>query len=143
MKNPNLLEPLPDAASAPRPEHDSPAPASTVQKPIADREPESVIDTSKMSQAQREALELTEAARTVTSYRSFAGDLFMGRFALDHVYPFPLQPDADVEAGRSFLGELNRILKTEVDPDQIDADGEIPDAVIDRLAQIGAFGIKV
>jgi alkylation response protein AidB-like acyl-CoA dehydrogenase len=96
-----------------------------------------------MSQAQREALELTEAARTVTSYRSFAGDMFMGRFALDHVYPFPLQPTADAEAGESFLTELNRILKYEVDADQIDADGEIPDAVIDRLARLGAFGIKV
>jgi alkylation response protein AidB-like acyl-CoA dehydrogenase len=111
-------------------------------KPEVDREPESVIDTSKMSREQREALELTEAARATTS-RSFAGDLFMGRFALDQVYPFPMQPAADIEAGRPFLKELNSILKNEVDSDQIDADGEIPDAVIDRLAKLGAFGIKI
>lgn len=138
MKNSDLLEP----PAAPKPV----APASATPPPPAaprEREPESVIDTSKMSQAQREALELTEAARTITNYRSFAGDLFMGRFALDHVYPFPLQPAADVEAGRPFLAELNQILKYEVDADQIDADGEIPDAVIDRLAKLGAFGIKV
>ncbi|HXC01100.1 MAG TPA: acyl-CoA dehydrogenase family protein, partial [Opitutaceae bacterium] len=104
---------------------------------------ESVIDTSKMNRAQRDALELTEAARSAGSWRSFAGALFMGRLSFDQVYPFPLQPPADVEAGKSFLTELATVLKNEVDPDQIDADGEIPDALIKRLAQMGAFGIKV
>ena len=145
MKSPDLLEP----SAAPKPA----APASEIARapaspqpapmPSAEREPESVIDTSKMNREQREALELTEAARNVTNYRSFAGDLFMGRFALDHVYPFPMQPAVDIEAGRPFLQELAAILKNEVDPDQIDADGEIPDKVIDRLAKLGAFGIKV
>ncbi|MGH7960180.1 MAG: acyl-CoA dehydrogenase family protein, partial [Opitutaceae bacterium] len=131
MKNTNLLEPRPARRRADKP-------------PMAgEREPASVIDTSKMSQAQREALELTEAARTVTSYRSFVGDLFMGRFALDQVYPFPLQETTDADAGQPFLNELSRILKNEVDADQIDEDGEVPDAVIDRLAKLGAFGIKV
>ncbi len=133
MKTPDLLEPPSAAKSVSVP---PPPPAS-------DREPETVIDTSKMNQAQREALELTEAARGPSNYRSFVGDLFMGRFALDHVYPFPLQPSLDAEAGRPFLTELNKILKYEVDADQIDADGEIPDAVIERLAKLGAFGIKV
>jgi alkylation response protein AidB-like acyl-CoA dehydrogenase len=103
----------------------------------------STIDTSKMTQGQREALEMTESARSESGYRSFAGDLFMGRFSLDHIYPFPLQPAADVEAGRPFLTELEHILRNEVDADQIDADGEIPDAVIERLARLGAFGIKI
>lgn len=105
--------------------------------------PASVIDTSKMNQGQREAMELTEAARGETDYRSFAGDLFMGRFSLKHLYPFPLQPAEDVEAGRPFLSELAAVLKHEVDPDQIDAEGEIPDSVIERLAKLGAFGIKI
>jgi alkylation response protein AidB-like acyl-CoA dehydrogenase len=130
MKTPDVLE----APTA------TPKPAV---KPDADREPESVIDTSKMNREQRDALELTEAARAETKFRSFAGDLFMGRFQLDKVYPFPLQPAADIEAGRPFLAELNAILKNEVDADEIDATGEIPDAVIDRLAKLGAFGIKI
>lgn len=103
----------------------------------------STIDTSKMSQGQREALEMTESARSESGYRSFAGELFMGRFSLDHIYPFPLQSDADVEAGRPFLTELETILRDEIDPDRIDAEGEIPDAVIERLARLGAFGIKI
>jgi alkylation response protein AidB-like acyl-CoA dehydrogenase len=101
-----------------------------------------VIDTSKMSREQAAALELTEAARSVTQYRSFAGDLFMGRFDLASVYPFPEQPAADVEAGKPFLIELERILRT-VDGDRIDETGEIPDELIARLAKLGAFGIKI
>jgi len=106
-------------------------------------EAESTIDTSRMSQGQREALELTEAARGAPAQRSFAGELFMGRLELEQIYPFPEQPAADVEAGRPFLTELTHILKHEVDADQIDVDGEIPDALIARLAKLGAFGIKI
>src|SRR4051812_8633014 len=114
MNSPDLLEPPTapkNSAPTPMATKPTPAPAGSVapaaSAAAAEHEPETVIDTSKMSQAQREALELTEAARTVTNYRSFAGDLFMGRFALDHVYPFPLQAPLDVEAGRPFLAELN------------------------------------
>ncbi|MFA6960844.1 MAG: acyl-CoA dehydrogenase family protein [Opitutaceae bacterium] len=103
----------------------------------------STIDTSKMTQGQREALEMTESARSDSGYRSFVGDLFMGGFALNHIYPFPLQPTVDVDAGRAFLGELESLLKTEVDADRIDAEGEIPASVIDHLARLGAFGIKI
>jgi alkylation response protein AidB-like acyl-CoA dehydrogenase len=125
MKTPDLLE----RAAAPK-------------KP-SESEADSAIDTSKMSRAQREALELTEAARGASGYRSFAGDLFMGRLSLDHLYPFPLQSPLDADEGDPFLSELTHILKYEVDPDRIDEEGEVPDALISRLAQIGAFGIKV
>ncbi len=117
---------------------DAPPPATAVP-----HETESVIDTSKMSRGQREALELIEAARAAAGKRSFAGELFMGRLTLDQVYPFPEQSPADAEAGRPFLDELALILRHEVDADRIDAEGEIPDAVIDRLAKLGAFGIKI
>ena len=91
------------------------------------------IDTSKMTQGQREALEMTESARSESTYRSYVGDLFMGRFSLEHIYPFPLQAAEDIAAGRPFLGELAHILKNEVDSDRIDTDGEIPDV----LAELG------
>src|SRR5688572_25703238 len=141
MKNSDLLQPRRSGARQPV---DLPAGKSRSGKPSNAREaePASIIDMSKMSQAQREALELTEAARTVTSHRSFASDLFMGRFVLDQLYPYPLQTALDADAGQPFLHELSRILTT-VDADQIDADGEIPDELIERLARLGAFGIKV
>ncbi|MDP3070837.1 MAG: acyl-CoA dehydrogenase family protein [Opitutaceae bacterium] len=111
-------------------------------KPEENTEPRSVIDTSKMNAGQRETLELTEAARAKTR-RSFGGDLFMGRLDGKSVHPFPLQSAEDAAAGQPFLDELESILAHEVDSDRIDAEGEIPDALIARLAAIGAFGIKI
>jgi alkylation response protein AidB-like acyl-CoA dehydrogenase len=107
-------------------------------------EPKSVIDTSKMPSAQREALELTESAREAAqSERGFAGGLFMGNFNLPQIHPFPAQSMEDRDHGDAFLLRLETFLKEHVDPDEIDRSGEIPQEVIDGLAQMGAFGIKV
>jgi alkylation response protein AidB-like acyl-CoA dehydrogenase len=107
-------------------------------------DPKSVIDTSKMSAAQREAFELAEAAReSAHAERGFAGGLFMGRFDPARIYPFPAQSADDRASGDAFLGRLRTFLKQHVDPDEIDRIGEIPQEVIDGLARMGAFGIKI
>ena len=103
-----------------------------------------LIDTSKMSPAQREALELTESAREAAqAERGFAGGLFVGRFDLARIHPFPVQSSEDRDHGDEFLRRLDTFLKEHVDPDEIDRTGEIPPEVIDGLAHIGAFGIKI
>src|SRR5438046_9867209 len=43
----------------------------------------------------------------------------------------------------SFLEKLERLLREQVDSDRIDREGEIPDAVIQGLRDLGAFGIKI
>src|SRR5215469_8441460 len=107
-------------------------------------EPKPLIDTSKMSPAQREALELTESAREAAqAERSFAGGLFVGRFGLARIHPFPVQSSEDREQGDEFLRQLETFLKERVDPDEIDRTGEIPQEVIEGLARLGAFGIKI
>src|SRR3989442_7775741 len=107
-------------------------------------EPGAAIDTSKMSAGQRAALELTEAARDAASERgSFAGGLFMGRFGLDAVHPFPSQKPEDRDQGDAFLQRLESFLREQVDPDEIDRTGEIPPDVIKDLAGMGAFAIKI
>ncbi len=110
--------------------------------PVAD-EPRPVIDTSKMSGGQRAALELTEAARETARGRTFAGGLFMGEFDLSTLHPFPVQSAEDSDQGDAFLQRLEALLRDRVDPDEIDASGEIPQPVIDELARLGAFGIKI
>jgi len=104
----------------------------------------SVIDTSRMSREQREALELTEAAREAASETAgFASGLFMGRFPFGALHPYPLQKTEDRDQGDAFLLRLETFLKEHVDPDEIDRSGEIPQEVFDGLAKLGAFGIKV
>src|SRR5258707_7849644 len=107
-------------------------------------DPKPVIDTSKMSPAQREALELTESAReAVQVERGFAGGLFMGRFNVAGIHAFPSQSAEDRDHGAPFLEQLEAFLKEHVNPDEIDRTGEIPQNVIEALARLGAFGIKI
>ena len=105
-------------------------------------EPET-IDTSKMSAGQRAAIELTEAARTAPGGKTFAAGLFMGEFNLSGISPFPLQTDDDHARGDVFLKKLESLLREKVNADEIDRTGEIPQPVMDELAKLGAFGIKI
>src|SRR3954463_1384542 len=98
--------------------------------------PASVIDTSKMSPEQRAALEMTEAAREVKG-ESFAGGLFMGRFDLGALHPYPVQSVEDRDQGDAFIERLGAFLKEKADPDEIDATGEIPPEVFEGLARLG------
>src|ERR1043166_8912479 len=105
---------------------------------------QALIDTSKMSAGQRAALELTEAARDAASEKgSFAEGLFMGKLDLGRLLPFPEQSAEDRDQGDAFLQQLEKFLREQVDPDEIDRTGEIPQNVIDGLAAMGAFGIKI
>src|SRR5271155_4904882 len=90
----------------------------------------SVIDTSKMSAEQRDAMELTESARDAAqAEQGFAGGLFMGRFNLPDIFPYPQQSAEDRDRGDLFLQKLETFLRDQVDPDEIDRTGEIPQGV--------------
>ncbi len=103
-----------------------------------------VLDTSRMSEGERAALEMTEAAREATAMeRTFAGGLFLGRYDLSQITPFPEQTIEDRDQGDAFLCRLEEFLRKNTDPDAIDETGEIPDRVIEGLARLGAFGIKI
>jgi alkylation response protein AidB-like acyl-CoA dehydrogenase len=104
----------------------------------------SVIDTSKMSKGQREALELAEASRDPLDDRgSFASNLFVGRYDFSRIHPYPEQSLEDRAAGEPFLEKLQNYLREHVDPDEIDRTGEIPQNNIDDLFAMGAFGVKI
>src|SRR3989454_8266971 len=91
-----------------------------------------------------EAREVAEAAREQEWVApSFVRDLFLGRFRLDLIHPYPEQDPDEVQRAQPFLDKLERLLREQVDSDQIDRDGEIPEAVIQGLRDLGAFGIKI
>ncbi|MFC4603986.1 acyl-CoA dehydrogenase family protein [Rhodococcus kronopolitis] len=73
---------------------------------------------------------------------SFAKELFLGRFRLDLVHPFPRPaPDADARTGR-FLAELAEYCAG-LDGSVIERDSVIPDEYVRGLAELGCFGLKV
>ncbi len=114
--------------------------AETSAKPAA----ASVIDTSKMSAGKAAALELAESSRDPLDERgSFASNLFIGRFDFDRIFPYPKQTPEDAALADGFLAELKSYLRDNVDADEIDRTGEIPQKNIDDLFAMGAFAIKV
>src|SRR2546422_665954 len=91
-----------------------------------------------------EAREVAEAAREQEwAAPSFVRDLFLGKFRLDLIHPYPEQDPEEVRRAQPFLEKLERLLREQVDSDRIDREGEIPDAVIQGLRDLGAFGIKI
>ena len=104
----------------------------------------SVIDTSKMSAGKAAALELAESSRDPLDERgSFASNLFIGRYDFDRIFPFPTQSEEDRTKGEPFLNELEKYLRENVDPDEVDRTGEIPQKNIDELFAMGAFAVKI
>ncbi|HEY1081158.1 MAG TPA: acyl-CoA dehydrogenase family protein [Prosthecobacter sp.] len=102
-----------------------------------------LIDMSKMSAGQKAALEMAEAARDERHNTGLAAGLFFGTPDFTKLVPFPKQSVEDHDQGDAFLSRLKQVVHDHADPDEIDRTGEIPDAILDELADIGAFGIKI
>ena len=73
---------------------------------------------------------------------SFAKGLFLGRFPLELVHPFPKPSDAEETRTRAFLDKLREFLDT-VEGNVIERDAQIPDEYVKGLAGLGCFGMKI
>ncbi|MEV4703252.1 acyl-CoA dehydrogenase family protein [Actinoplanes sp. NPDC049316] len=92
--------------------------------------------------SEKQARQVAEAARE-SEWRkpSFGKELFLGRFRLDLIDPWPAaepRPDAD-----EFLARLDAYVRSEVDGARIEREARIPDEVFQGLARLGAFGMKI
>jgi alkylation response protein AidB-like acyl-CoA dehydrogenase len=91
-----------------------------------------------------EARDIAEAAReTEWEHPSFVRELFLGRFPLGLIHPFPEKHDPE-EAARAdaFMAKLRPFLER-FPSDEIDRTGEIPESYVQELREMGAFGIKI
>ncbi|WP_457255790.1 acyl-CoA dehydrogenase family protein [Pedococcus sp. P5_B7] len=92
---------------------------------------------------ERESRAVAEAARESDWNRpSFAKGLYLGHFDLDLVHPHPRATPEDQARGEEFLVRLREVCEG-IDGAQIERDALIPDDVLARLADIGAFGMKI
>ena len=73
---------------------------------------------------------------------SFAKELFLGRFPLELIHPFPRPSDAEDARIEEFLGRLREFLDT-IDGSVIERESQIPDEYVKGFAQLGCFGIKI
>ncbi len=100
--------------------------------------------SDKSLATEQEARQVAEAAReTEWKNRSFARGIYDGKLDLDLVHPLP-EPDPEVEArAQPFLEKLEGFTREHIDGDAVDRDRWVPQEVLDGLAKIGAFGIKI
>jgi alkylation response protein AidB-like acyl-CoA dehydrogenase len=102
-----------------------------------------MAEKSSRSVGAAEARRVAEEAReTEWASQSFLKELFLGNFRVDLVHPFPSDPPERPEF-RAFFDRMEQFLLERVDPDRIDREGQIPRSVIDGLAKLGAFGMKI
>jgi hypothetical protein len=95
-----------------------------------------------MAVTEQEARQVAEEAReTGWEKPSFLKELFLGALRLDLVPDFP--PAKERPEFLAFRGRMEAFLGGEVDGDAIDRDGKIPRRVLDGLAALGAFGMKI
>lgn len=73
---------------------------------------------------------------------SFAKELFLGRFPLGLIHPFPKPSDAEEARTEAFLVKLREFLDT-VDGSVIERAAQIPDEYVKGLAELGCFGLKI
>jgi hypothetical protein len=93
--------------------------------------------------SESEARDVAEAAReSEWSGDSFVRELFLGRFPLGLINPYPFPAPEEERRAAPFLDRLAAFLRR-VDSDMIDRTGEIPEDYVQELREMGAFGIKI
>jgi len=93
--------------------------------------------------SETEARDVAEAAReSEWSGASFVRELFLGRFPLDLIHPYPSEDPEEQRRAAPFMEKLREFL-VRVDSDMIDRTGEIPEEYVQELREMGAFGIKI
>jgi alkylation response protein AidB-like acyl-CoA dehydrogenase len=99
--------------------------------------------SDKVEVSEEEAREVAEDSRQKDwSGESFTKELFLGRFRPELLEG---HPDADEESEEflEYCRKLKHFMETEVDSAQIDEEGRYPEHVVEGLAEMGAFGMKI
>lgn len=99
---------------------------------------------AEQQHAKDQAMELAEAAREAEwKFPSFTAELFRGNFRWDLLHPYPEQTPEDKQIGDALIAQIKVVLEEHLDPIAVDRTGEYPQVVLDELAKIGVFGMKI
>src|SRR2546423_8954413 len=89
-----------------------------------------------------EAREVAEAAREQEWIApSFVRDLFLGKFRLDLIHPYPEQDPEEVRRARPLLDQLERLPRGQGGPDPTDPEGGGSPNAIPGLTDLGAVRV--
>ncbi|MCM6777570.1 acyl-CoA dehydrogenase family protein [Nocardia sp. CDC159] len=99
--------------------------------------------TAKVDATEEQARALVEESRETTWARpSFAKEMFLGRFRLDLIHPYPQPSAEDAAKTEAYLTRLRAYLET-IDGSVIEETSKIPAEYVQGLAELGCFGLKI
>ncbi|MDE2028814.1 MAG: acyl-CoA dehydrogenase family protein [Candidatus Omnitrophica bacterium] len=97
-----------------------------------------------ISQEKLKSLEFAEAAREQEwKAPSFALKLFHGSLDFSLIHPFPKQDTAEKKACDDYMVRMEKFLRENLNPDEVDKTGDIPKKVYQGLGDLGAFALKI
>ncbi|MCE5318310.1 MAG: acyl-CoA dehydrogenase family protein, partial [Parachlamydia sp.] len=116
----------------------------TEEKKKEEEEIPIIVSAPGASENARQAMEVAEEAREKEYLNpSFGAQLFLGNFRPDMVTPFPEQDPEDKKIGDAYIAKLVKYLEANLDPEEVDRTRTIPKNVIEELARMGAFALKI
>ncbi|WP_280366523.1 acyl-CoA dehydrogenase family protein [Nocardia wallacei] len=99
--------------------------------------------TAKVDATEEQARALVEESRETTWAKpSFAKEMFLGRFRLDLIHPYPQPSAQDSAKTAAYLDRLRAYVDT-IDGDVIEETAKIPAEYVRGLAELGCFGLKI
>ncbi len=102
-----------------------------------------MVATQKVEVTEEESRALVEESRVEGWDKpSFCKELFLGRFQLDLVHPYPKPAPEDSAKAEKFLAKLAAFCET-VDGSVIEREERIPDEYVKGFAELGCFGLKI
>lgn len=97
----------------------------------------------KVQATEAEARELAEESReTRWTKPSFAKELFLGRFPLELIHPFPRPSRESAQRSDEFLAALEQAC-SKMDGTVVEREDRVPDEYVKELAELGCFGLKI
>ncbi|XP_037658862.1 complex I assembly factor ACAD9, mitochondrial isoform X2 [Choloepus didactylus] len=75
--------------------------------------------------------------------RGFAKELFLGKFEKKEVFPFPEVSQDELNEINQLVGPVEKFFTEEVDSRKIDQEGKIPEETLEKLKNLGLFGLQV
>jgi len=103
-----------------------------------------IHDQVKATGDKLKALELAESSReSEWKFPSFAAELFKGQLRWDLILPYPVQSAEEKKIGDDLLVKVEKVLKTHINPDEVDRTGELPKEALKAMADLGLFAMKI
>ncbi|HOV33045.1 MAG TPA: acyl-CoA dehydrogenase family protein [Candidatus Hydrogenedens sp.] len=100
--------------------------------------------TKEDVKAKDAAMELSEESReTEWKFPSFTAEMFRGKFRWDLIHPYPAQSEEDKKIGDELIEKVKEILDKYVDPVEIDKTGVYPKEALEKMKELGLFGMKI